>query len=163
MALVSGRSSTLNPNAPLFIPTAFRQVEDFSPQWWELVKSSAWFRDYWLSQNQEDDFGGSVTDATNYDDFDVQPVPFDLNVEEEFPFLEAEFEELLAQYKTELLHTSPKNEGHNMDAKALLMNLTTSKSPKVRGRKSPVGPGKYCKKPGYQSFNFGPRRIQQPR
>ncbi|KAL5197993.1 hypothetical protein ABZP36_001505 [Zizania latifolia] len=45
-------SSSLNPNAPLFIPAAFRQVEDFSPEWWELVKTTAWFRDHWFRQHQ---------------------------------------------------------------------------------------------------------------
>lgn len=51
MDVISGRSSsTLNPNAPMFVPWAYRAVEDFSDQWWELVKSSAWFRDYWLQE-----------------------------------------------------------------------------------------------------------------
>ncbi|OEL38941.1 hypothetical protein BAE44_0000039 [Dichanthelium oligosanthes] len=45
-------TSSLNPNAPLFIPAAYRQVEDFSPEWWELVKTTAWFRDHWFRQNQ---------------------------------------------------------------------------------------------------------------
>lgn len=49
MALVSGGRSSLNSNAPLFVPVVLCQVEDFSPEWWELVKTSAWFRDYWLS------------------------------------------------------------------------------------------------------------------
>jgi hypothetical protein len=55
MALVSGGRSTLNPNAPLFIPAAFRQVEDFSPEWWQLVTTSTWYHDYWLSQHQGED------------------------------------------------------------------------------------------------------------
>ncbi|XP_065851926.1 uncharacterized protein [Euphorbia lathyris] len=53
MALVSGGRSTLNPDAPLFIPAAYRQVEDFSPEWWQLVTTSTWYRDYWLSQHQD--------------------------------------------------------------------------------------------------------------
>ncbi|GMP86605.1 hypothetical protein CsSME_00039321 [Camellia sinensis var. sinensis] len=61
MALVSGGRSTLNPNAPLFIPAAVRQVEDFSPEWWELVTTASWFRDYWLSQQQGED--GLAMDA----------------------------------------------------------------------------------------------------
>ncbi|PWA44868.1 protein EARLY RESPONSIVE TO DEHYDRATION 15 [Artemisia annua] len=52
MALVKQGSSTLNPNAPLFVPAAVRQVEDFSPEWWQLITTSAWFHDYWLSQQQ---------------------------------------------------------------------------------------------------------------
>ncbi|XP_058075519.1 protein EARLY RESPONSIVE TO DEHYDRATION 15-like isoform X2 [Magnolia sinica] len=51
MDVISQRSSSsLNPNAPLFVPWAYRTVEDFSDQWWELVQSSAWFRDYWLQE-----------------------------------------------------------------------------------------------------------------
>ncbi|XP_044409894.1 uncharacterized protein [Triticum aestivum] len=46
-------ASSLNPEAPLFIPAAFQQVEDFSPQWWDLVKSTAWFRDHWYHQHQQ--------------------------------------------------------------------------------------------------------------
>ncbi|XP_015690308.1 protein EARLY RESPONSIVE TO DEHYDRATION 15-like [Oryza brachyantha] len=45
--------SSLNPDAPVFIPAAFRQVEDFSPQWWDLVKTTAWFRDHWFHEHQQ--------------------------------------------------------------------------------------------------------------
>ncbi|RDY09493.1 Polyadenylate-binding protein-interacting protein 2 [Mucuna pruriens] len=47
-------SSRLNPNAPMFVPLAYRTVEDFSDQWWDLVKSSPWFRDYWLRECFQD-------------------------------------------------------------------------------------------------------------
>lgn len=51
MEIMSHRSaSTLNPNAPLFVPLSYRTVEDFSDQWWALVQSSPWFRDYWLEE-----------------------------------------------------------------------------------------------------------------
>jgi len=54
-------ASSLNPDAPLFVPAAFRQVEDFSPQWWDLVKSTAWFRDHWYRQHQQlDDMADSL-------------------------------------------------------------------------------------------------------
>ncbi|GFQ07001.1 polyadenylate-binding protein-interacting protein 2 [Phtheirospermum japonicum] len=43
-------TSALNPNAPMFVPSAYRAVEDFSDQWWDLVQSSPWFRDYWLQE-----------------------------------------------------------------------------------------------------------------
>ena len=52
MSTMAVASSSLNPNAPLFIPAAYRQVEDFSPEWWELVKTTAWFRDHWFRQHQ---------------------------------------------------------------------------------------------------------------
>eukprot|EP00252_Welwitschia_mirabilis_P014807 TRINITY_DN3281_c0_g1_i1.p1 TRINITY_DN3281_c0_g1~~TRINITY_DN3281_c0_g1_i1.p1 ORF type:complete len:154 (+),score=15.87 TRINITY_DN3281_c0_g1_i1:241-702(+) len=50
MAVASRGTSSLNPNAPLFIPLAYRQVDDFSAEWWNLVQSSPWFRDYWLRE-----------------------------------------------------------------------------------------------------------------
>ncbi|KAJ0960693.1 hypothetical protein J5N97_001420 [Dioscorea zingiberensis] len=49
---------TQNPNAPLFIPAAFQQVEDFSPQWWDLVKTATWFLDHWSSQHQDEETFG---------------------------------------------------------------------------------------------------------
>ncbi|KAJ0909486.1 putative PAM2-containing protein CID1/CID2 [Helianthus annuus] len=56
-------SSSLNPNAPMFVPAAYRNVEDFSDQWWTLVHSSP-FRDYWLREC----FSESLFDVS--DDFD---------------------------------------------------------------------------------------------
>lgn len=53
MEVISSRS-TLNPNAPMFVPLAYRTVEDFSDQWWALVQSSPWFRDYWLQERFQD-------------------------------------------------------------------------------------------------------------
>ncbi|XP_010547329.1 PREDICTED: polyadenylate-binding protein-interacting protein 2 isoform X2 [Tarenaya hassleriana] len=63
--MVDRRISTLNPDAPAFDPVAFREVEDFSPKWWELVRTSKWFRDFWLSLNSEDEFedGGEFSDV----------------------------------------------------------------------------------------------------
>ncbi|KDO83234.1 hypothetical protein CISIN_1g031370mg [Citrus sinensis] len=83
MAMVDDRRSRLNPNAPIFIPNAaFGEVEDFSPEWWDLVKTSPLFRDYWLSQHQEDDFTSSFDDY-DYSDLDEFPdiVGADLSVE----------------------------------------------------------------------------------
>ncbi|VVB01195.1 unnamed protein product [Arabis nemorensis] len=54
--MVDRSVSTLNPNAPVFDPVGFREVEDFSPNWWDLVTTSKWFRDFWLTFNSEYDF-----------------------------------------------------------------------------------------------------------
>ncbi|CAN6829979.1 unnamed protein product [Brassica oleracea] len=63
MSTVVDRSvSTLNPNAPAFDPVGFREVEDFSPKWWELVTTSKWFRDFWLSANSEEYEFGEFSD-----------------------------------------------------------------------------------------------------
>lgn len=72
MAMVADGRSGLNPNAPVFVPNAaYGKVEDFSAEWWDLVKTSPWFREYWLSQHQEDDFTGIVDDyyVLDLDDF----------------------------------------------------------------------------------------------
>ncbi|XP_052303779.1 protein EARLY RESPONSIVE TO DEHYDRATION 15 isoform X2 [Populus trichocarpa] len=95
MALVSGGRSTLNPDAPLFVPAAYRQVEDFSPEWWQLVTTTTWFRDYWLSQHQdengfydnaEDEFG---LDGNNV--ADLLPDTFDLDAGDYFSSLDSQF------------------------------------------------------------------------
>lgn len=59
-------SSSLNPNAPMFVPAAYRNVEDFSDQWWSLVQSSPSFRDYWLREC----FSESQFDMNCSDNFD---------------------------------------------------------------------------------------------
>ncbi|KAF7824649.1 protein EARLY RESPONSIVE TO DEHYDRATION 15-like [Senna tora] len=170
MALVSGRTSALNPNAPLFIPAALHQVEDFSPQWWELVKTSTWFHDYWLSQHKEEYFGESADDTT-VDELEIMlPEAFDMGIEEDLHDLENEFEQfvLFSEAKgcpagTDLNDgRKPLNAGLNTDNKALLKNLTTPKSPK--SPKSPVGPAKHLEKPPqYVNVKCAPRRIHQPR
>ncbi|KAF7148273.1 hypothetical protein RHSIM_Rhsim03G0148500 [Rhododendron simsii] len=50
----SASSSTLNPNAPMFVPSSYKAVDDFSEEWWDLVHSSPWFRDYWLQERFHD-------------------------------------------------------------------------------------------------------------
>lgn len=85
----------MNPNAPLFIPAAFRQVEDFSPEWWELVKTSKWFHDYWLNQHQEQE----IFEVTDDDDdiANLLPDSFDLGIADEFFSLEAHLEDSLQE------------------------------------------------------------------
>lgn len=91
MAVSSGAAarSTLNPNAPLYIPAAFQLVEDFSPEWWELVKTTTWFRDHWLQQHQDlETFDGDEED----DVANLLPDSFDLGLSDELSILEAELE-----------------------------------------------------------------------
>lgn len=115
MALVSGGSSRLNPDAPLFIPAAFRQVEDFSPEWWQLITTSTWYRDYWLSQHQgEDGFYDNDQDDFDFDCTnvaDLLPDTFDLDAGENFS---AELDDFFATYETEFESVSsppPANAG----------------------------------------------------
>ncbi|KAG5227676.1 protein EARLY RESPONSIVE TO DEHYDRATION [Salix suchowensis] len=112
MATLVSERSALNPNAPLFIPNVYRQVEDFSPEWWELVKTSSWFSDFWLSQHPEGCFDGS--DGADDDLMNLLPEDLDAGIEEEFPNLEAQFEEMVmlaeAEEKTDFSATDPKVE-----------------------------------------------------
>ncbi|OEL36898.1 hypothetical protein BAE44_0002079 [Dichanthelium oligosanthes] len=63
MSTVAVSSSSLNPDAPLFIPAALLQVEDFSPQWWDLVTTTAWFRDHWSQEHTQLDEMAEELDA----------------------------------------------------------------------------------------------------
>ncbi|WCJ33327.1 Protein EARLY RESPONSIVE TO DEHYDRATION 15 [Euphorbia peplus] len=94
MALVSGGRSSLNPDAPLFIPAAYRQVEDFSPEWWQLVTTSTWYKDYWLSQHQDaEGFYDNVEDV-GFDVADLLPDTFDLDAGEYFSSLDVQYQDL---------------------------------------------------------------------
>ncbi|KAM5577998.1 hypothetical protein ABKV19_008358 [Rosa sericea] len=155
MALVSGRS-TLNPNAPLFVPAAFRQVEDFSPEWWQLVTTSTWYHEYWLSQNQDEDGFYDNAQENNDNVADLLPETFDLDAGEDFSNFEAaQFEEFLQSSQTE-----GKNAGLDMSA-AVLKNLKASED---RRPKLLAEPSKYAEKPAkFVSPKCSPRFIQQPR
>ncbi|XP_065868496.1 protein EARLY RESPONSIVE TO DEHYDRATION 15-like [Euphorbia lathyris] len=161
MALVSGQRSALNPNAPIFIPSVYRQVEDFSPEWWELVKTSTWFRDFWLSEHREGSFDGSaVTDA----DEDFLPENLDLGFEfdEEVADLEDQFEELMKLTEDE--EQKKPLDGVTFDLKGILLKeLSIPNSGKWRNvETSPGKAGKKGKKGGYLVSNkTSPRRIHQ--
>lgn len=102
MALVSGRRSTLNPNAPLFVPASMREVEDFSPEWWDLVTTSTWFKNYWLSQHQGEDVFGAVEDSSEANNVvGLLPDSLDLDVDEDILNMETQFEEFLQSSEVE--------------------------------------------------------------
>ncbi|XP_051138590.1 protein EARLY RESPONSIVE TO DEHYDRATION 15-like [Andrographis paniculata] len=157
MALVSGVRSTLNPNAPLFIPASVRQVEDFSPEWWELVTTATWFRDYWLSQHQ----GGDIFDEYGFcehNDVGMLPDSIDLDVDEDILNMEAQFEEFLQSSEADIRSKSIENGwGKNVDV--------VVKSLSARSPKSPRDAIKYWEKPAKHVSlkHHSPRFIQQPR
>ncbi|KAF5199823.1 Early responsive to dehydration [Thalictrum thalictroides] len=135
MEVISRRtSSSLNPNAPLFIPGVYREVEDFSDQWWELVNSSAWFRDYWLEECFEDP-------ETNLD-FDQNDDPVFL------PDVESVFHGYSAK--------DPEEEkNYNRELVSLKLN---------RSRGGVAESPKYFEKvPKFVNVKMNPRPIQQPR
>ncbi|GKV48896.1 hypothetical protein SLEP1_g55686 [Rubroshorea leprosula] len=162
MALVSGGRSTLNPNAPLFVPAAFRQVEDFSPQWWQLITTSTWYREYWLSQHQGEDgfYNNTEDDFDGNDIVDLLPDTFDLVAGEDLSSMDHQFEEFVQSYETEMDNRSVPLPSTGGDAEALMKNLSLLQS----NLKSPVEPAKYAAKP---AKNVNPKcvsqRIQQPR
>lgn len=114
MALVSGGKSTLNPNAPLFIPAAFRQVEDFSPKWWQLVTTSTWYRDYWLSQHPEG-FFDHAEDEVDGNVVDLLPESFDFSDCDDFSSMEAQYEEFIQLTEAEgNKFSSPEMDGRGI-------------------------------------------------
>ncbi|XP_009804355.1 protein EARLY RESPONSIVE TO DEHYDRATION 15 [Nicotiana tabacum] len=162
MALVSGGRSTLNPNAPLFIPSYVRQVEDFSPEWWNLVTTSTWFHDYWTRQHQGEEYGDDAFGFTGNDVADLLPENIDLDVDEDILNMEAQFEEFLQSSESEQqgIKSSPYGiSGLPKGSEALVRTLSISKGPK-----SPIEPPKYYEKPAkIVSPKNSLRRIQQPR
>ncbi|KAK4371383.1 hypothetical protein RND71_010858 [Anisodus tanguticus] len=155
MALVSGGRSTLNPNAPLFIPSYVRQVEDFSPEWWNLVTTATWFRDYWTNQHQGEEYGDDDFGFPGNDVADLLPENIDLDVDEDILNMEAQFEEFLQS--SEKSPVSSVN-GLPKGSEALVRTLSLPKP------KSPIEPPKYYEKPAkIVSPKNSLRRIQQPR
>ena len=168
MALVSGGRSSLNPNAPLFVPAAaVRQVEDFSPEWWQLVTTSTWFHDYWVSQQQgDDDFYGNNEDDLA-DIVDLLPDSIDLGADEELMSMEAQYEQFIqsaeAGNKTSL-YAQNGMPAIGTDHAGLMRSMSLVNSYQERSPKSPVESARYWEKPAklVSPKNSG-RRIQQPR
>ena len=146
-------SSSLNPDAPLFIPEAFRQVEDFSPQWWDLVKSTDWFRDHWFHQHQQlDDMADSLLA------FEAEVDAFDDDVANLLPDA---FDDGLFYDHHQQQHSPAVVEAAALKTDAVLKALSLT-SPK--GGDAPRGfrekPTKYAGSPRSAS---APRVIHQPR
>ncbi|PIA58112.1 hypothetical protein AQUCO_00500211v1 [Aquilegia coerulea] len=141
MEVISRRtSSSLNPNAPLFIPGVYREVEDFSDQWWELVNSSAWFRDYWLQECFEDP--ETNLDFDQYDD----------------PILLPDVESVFHDYSTK----DPEEE--EKDYYKELVSMGALKYNRSRGGGGVAVSPKYFEKvPKFVNVKVNPRPIQQPR
>ncbi|PKA61764.1 Protein EARLY RESPONSIVE TO DEHYDRATION 15 [Apostasia shenzhenica] len=159
LAVASGVGrSTLNPNAPLFIPAAFQQVEDFSPEWWELVKTTSWFRDHWFRQHQEQEtFDG---DEEEEDLASLLPDSFDLGIPDQFSQFDSEFDEDASFME---MKENGKS-GSEVNPEALIKNLNL-KSPKNGVMKHLHEPTRYKEKPvQVVSPKSSSRRIiQQPR
>ncbi|KAG9147562.1 hypothetical protein Leryth_007354 [Lithospermum erythrorhizon] len=161
MALVSRGKSSLNPNAPLFIPSYMRQVEDFSPEWWNLVKTSTGFHEHWLSENQLED---NFTDS-NENVVDLLPDTIDIGVDEDILNMEDMYEEFLMS-----AGVGQGNQSSGFAVKAVHQNGLGSNGAIVRslgfsrGPKSPLELPRYHEKPAkHVSPKCSPRLIQQPR
>ncbi|XP_021618962.1 protein EARLY RESPONSIVE TO DEHYDRATION 15 isoform X2 [Manihot esculenta] len=132
---VIARRSSLNPNAPLFVPLAYRAVEDFSDQWWTLVHSSPWFRDYWLRECFQD----PQCDSLINDVCDFDSLFFDSGVED-----------------TGIL--KQEEEEHSKD----LVSMGLMKWQKGRAQLAQA-PRHVEKAPKIVNVKVSPRMIQQPR
>ncbi|KAG4109881.1 hypothetical protein ERO13_D13G014500v2 [Gossypium hirsutum] len=133
----SSLSSTLNPNAPLFIPLAYRMVKDFSDQWWALVQSSPCFRDYWLQERFHDPENDDVSD----DDDD--------------PLFPGDLDDIFEQYDDVLLDPRPE------EKEKKLVPFGTSKWRK--DRVVTESPRFIEKAPKIVNVKVSPRTIHQPR
>ncbi|RAL48655.1 unnamed protein product [Cuscuta campestris] len=164
MALVSGGRSGLNPNAPLFVPASVRALEDFSPEWWNLMNSATWFHDYWLSQQQED--GTRYGEALNDDDVvSLLPETIDVDVDEDVLNMEAQYEEFLQSIAREqmasLAGSMPMPDSSGLSKQSLLRSLSF---PNGREFKSTFEAPKYYEKPAKTvSPKWNTRIIHQPR
>nr|GEZ83343.1 hypothetical protein [Tanacetum cinerariifolium] len=161
MTLVSTQRSTLNPNAPLFVPAAVRQVEDFSPEWWDLVTTSTWFHDYWLSQQQgEGGFFGNTED--DFDSSDIAHLlPDSIDADEETSTMEAQYEQFLLAAEMDRINAYAHPAIKQMPANGLELEV---KPMRVRSPKSPVETARYWEKPAKPvSPKSRTNRIQQPR
>ncbi|MCL7036075.1 hypothetical protein MKW94_023495 [Papaver nudicaule] len=126
-------TSSLNPNAPLFVPRAYQAVEDYSDEWWELIQSSPWFRDYWLRECfQDPQFDDHHFDEAVFDAFTTQD---EEDVEEE--------EEIEKNYYKDLIS----------------FGVLKWRKSQGMAEKSP----KYEKAPKFVKMQVKPRPIQQPR
>jgi len=160
MAVTSRGSSTLNPNAPLFIPLAYQQVEDFSPEWWNLVQSSPWFRDYWLRESYE-----MIDEEECFADLFPETLE-DTDEVDEFSELESQLEEALLQCSTAveggvcaetdvIQHFTDANE---REKEVVLLKSLNGKPCK------PKFEAKHCEKaPQIVNVKTSPRWIHQPR
>ncbi|CAI9273815.1 unnamed protein product [Lactuca saligna] len=129
-------SSALNPNAPMFVPSSYRNVEDFSDQWWSLVRSSPWFRDYWLREC----FSESQFDFHSSDSFDA----FFPN-EDSLPDVDC------------------KIRGTEDEQRKVRKDLILSRVSNWRKARAIVSPRNYEKAPKIVNVKVNPRPIHQPR
>ncbi|XP_047334982.1 protein EARLY RESPONSIVE TO DEHYDRATION 15-like [Impatiens glandulifera] len=131
--------SSLNPNAPMYVPTAYKAVEDFSEEWWSLVRSSPWFRDYWLQER----FLDPQTDLLLFDD----------DGDSFFTGFVDSFLQLVNNTNQDEEHKVNKNIQRDMIA---LKNLR-------KGRSTATAPRYIEKAPKIVNVKVNPRPIQQPR
>jgi hypothetical protein len=148
MSAVAVSSSSLNPDAPLFIPAALLQVEDFSPQWWDLVTTTAWFRDHWSREHTQLDEMAEELDSAGLLPDDDEDLFYDDQPEHAPAAVEAP------------QHPAPKT-----DAVLKALNLTSPKgSDASRGfREKPRHAEKPIKYAGSPKGSSAARVIHQPR
>ncbi|XP_039136521.1 protein EARLY RESPONSIVE TO DEHYDRATION 15-like [Dioscorea cayenensis subsp. rotundata] len=141
MDVISGRmASTLNPNAEPFVPAVYRSVEDFSDDWWALVQSTPWFRDYWLRECfYEELISDADLDLLGFDDPELSDVEADL-----------------------LFHSYPSLQQEEEKKRMEVMAWGTDKWKGIKGRME-VPKNNNEKAAKIVNLRVSPRMIQQPR
>ena len=92
-------------------------MEDFSPEWWQLVTTSTWYRDYWTNQHQDEDGFYDNAEDHGFDSNDIAdllPDTFDLGADEYLSGMDLQFEEFIQPYEMESTPPPlPSNSGTN--------------------------------------------------
>lgn len=117
MAVKSRPFSYLNPNAPLFVPAAFLQAEDFSPEWWRLVHTCPAFREYWLRDRYDCCSDEEELTAEDIDELDSVDDLMDLHAD----LVEMELAEEALRLATEE-DLIPPSDPHDWDSMVVLAN-----------------------------------------
>ncbi|KAM0901627.1 hypothetical protein ACQ4PT_019858 [Festuca glaucescens] len=153
--------SALNPDAPMFIPAAFRRVEDYSPEWYQLVKTTAWFRDHWFRQQQ----------LYDDDDVDVEDVAA-LLPDDSVDLLDAQdlFYSPPSPRQPQLdfhNYNKPAGFGGDMDAVLRTLSLNSPRGGGVPSAAAPAWSPRQAEKPaqhfGARGGGGARRAIHQPR
>jgi hypothetical protein len=113
--------SRFNPHAPLFVPASFLlAIDDFSPQWWLLVRSSPSFSHLWLrsrycidddgdDESQPESESASSLSLQDMDELDAVDDLYDLHAQLVDMEIQAEQDFLLGLDSQEEAFVMPDN------------------------------------------------------
>lgn len=152
-------TSALNPHAPIFVPSAYRAVEDFSDEWWDLVQSCPWFRDYWIRECFSDP------------QLDLSPFLDDDYVHDD-SLTDNAFNEGKKQTFNARSRINFESRVHRLSSRSVFVSVGKESSTdlvalgwlKWRKPRGEAEMPRYCEKaPKFVNMKVKPRAIQQPR